>query len=291
MKNKKLLINIFILAILIFSLIFSFNYIYNNTTPCFNDNSNINNIKLPIIMYHHISKTDARLNDFTISPSQFEKDIIYLKEQGYETISIKQLLDYVYDNKPLPKNPIMITFDDGHESFYEYIYPLLKQYNLKAVLSVVGSYTDTYTENEDHNISYSYLNWKQINELADSGYVEIGNHTYDLHTMDKGRKGCSKKQGESIEEYRKFLTKDVMSLQEKITNYTASDLKIFTYPFGRYTKETKEIIKELGFKVIFNCEERVNIIDKNNTDFLHNLGRFNRPNGINTKDFFEKILK
>ncbi len=291
MKNKKFIINIFILIVLIFSLMFSFKYIYNNTTPCFNDNANINGIKLPIIMYHHISKSDARLNDFTISPSQFEKDIIYLKEQGYQTISAKQLLDYVYDNKPLPEKPIMITFDDGHESFYEYIYPLLKQYDLKAVLSVVGSYTDTYTENEDHNVNYSYLTWKQINELADSGYVEIGNHTYDLHSMDKGRKGCTKKQGESIEEYKNLLTKDVMSLQDKITSYTASDLKIFTYPFGRYTKETKEIIKELGFRLIFNCEERVNIIDKNNPEILYNLGRFNRPHGINTEDFFKKVLE
>ena len=185
----------------------------------------------------------------------------------------------------------MITFDDGHESFYEYIYPILKQYDLKAVLSVVGSFTDTFTENEDHNINYSYLTWKQINELSDSGYVEIGNHTYDLHSIDKGRKGCSKNPGEDIEQYKNFLTKDVMKLQEKILNYTGNNLKIFTYPFGRYTKETKQIIKDLGFSVIFSCEERVNIIDKNNSEFLYNLGRFNRPNGISSEQFFQKIEK
>ena len=217
--------------------------------------------------------------------------MIYLKEKGYETISVKQLLDYIENNSPLPEKPIMITFDDGHESFYEYIYPILKQYDLKAVLSVVGSFTDTFTENEDHNINYSYLTWKQINELSDSGYVEIGNHTYDLHSIDKGRKGCSKNPGEDIEQYKNFLTKDVMKLQEKILNYTGNNLKIFTYPFGRYTKETKQIIKDLGFSVIFSCEERVNIIDKNNSEFLYNLGRFNRPNGISSEQFFQKIEK
>ena len=126
-KYKKLIINITIFIILLFSLIFSFNYLYNNATPCYNDTSNA--IKLPIIMYHHISKSSARLNDFTISPEQFEKDMLYLKENGYETISVNQLLNYVYKNEPLPEKPIMITFDDGHESFYEYIYPMLKQYN------------------------------------------------------------------------------------------------------------------------------------------------------------------
>ncbi|WP_317368648.1 polysaccharide deacetylase family protein [uncultured Tyzzerella sp.] len=287
-KNKILTILLFI--ILFLSLIFSFNYLYNNTTPCYNDNSN-NGIKLPIIMYHHICKLDSRLNDFTIKPEQFEKDMLYLKEKGYETISVKQLLDYVNNNTPLPEKPIMITFDDGHESFYEYIYPMLKQYNLKAVLSVVGSYTDTYSENEDHNINYSYLTWKQINEMSDSGLVEIGNHTYDLHTMDKGRNGCSKKSGESLEQYKNFLTKDVLKLQDKILNYTGRDLKIFTYPFGRFSKETKEIIKDLDFSVIFNCSQVVNVIDKNNSDIVYNLGRFNRPNGISTEQFFKKIIE
>lgn len=282
--------NIIIFIILFLSLIFSFNYIYNNTLSCYNDTSN-NGIKLPIIMYHHISKSESRLNDFTIKPEQFEKDMLYLKEKGYETISVKQLLDYVNNNEPLPDKPVMITFDDGHESFNEYIYPILKKYDLKAVLSVVGSYTDTYTENEDHNINYSYLTWKQINELADSGIVEIGNHTYDLHTIDKGRKGCSKNPGEDVEQYRNFLTKDVLKLQDKITNYTGSNLKIFTYPFGRFSKETKEIIKDLDFSVIFNCAQVVNIIDRNNPDILYNLGRFNRPNGINSEQFFKNIIE
>lgn len=289
-KYKKIIINIIIFLILLFSLIFSFKYLYNNAKPCYNETSS-NNIELPIIMYHHISKISARLNDFTISPQQFEKDMLYLKEKGYNTISVKELLDYIYNNKPLPNNPIMITFDDGHESFYEYIYPLLKQYDLKAVLSVVGSFTDTYTKNEDHNINYSYLTWQQINELADSRYVEIGNHTYNLHSIDKGRKGCTKNSSENIQQYKNMLTKDVMKLEDEILNYTGTTSKIFTYPFGRYSKETKEIIKDLGFSVIFNCEERVNILDKNNPDFLYNLGRFNRPHGISSEQFFKNILK
>ncbi|WP_250278518.1 polysaccharide deacetylase family protein [[Clostridium] colinum] len=290
-KQKKIIINVTLFLVLLFNLILSFSYLYNNTTPCYNNVDNDTAIKLPIIMYHHILENEKRLNDFTISPQQFEKDIIYIKEKGYETISVKQLLDYVYNNKPLPEKPIMITFDDGHESFYEYIYPLLKEYDLKAVLSIVGSFTDTFSKNEDHNINYSYLTWKQINELSDSGYVEIGNHTYDLHSTDKGREGCKKKSLESFEEYKSFLSKDVLKLQDEILNYTGYNSNIFTYPFGKYSKETKEIIKELGFSVIFNCAQVVNLVDKNNPDFLYNLGRFNRPNGISTEQFFKDILK
>ena len=293
-KYKKIITNTIIFVLLLCALFLSFNYLYNNIAPCYNETS-LNNsnetIKLPIIMYHHLIKNNSRLSDFTIRPEQFEKDMIYLKEKGYETINTKQLLGYFYNNEPLPEKPIMITFDDGHESFYEYAYPILKKYDLKAVLSVVGSFTDTYSENEDHNINYSYSTWKQINEMSDSGYVEIGNHTYDLHKTDKGRKGCSKKSGEDLESYRKFLTKDVSKLQEQIINYTGYNPGIFTYPFGSFNKDTKQIIKDLGFSIIFTCSGVVNEIDKNNPDILYNLGRFNRPNGKSSEDFFKKILE
>lgn len=287
-KHKKTIINIAILFILIFSLFFSFNFLYSNAQPCFNE---YEEIKLPIIMYHHISEKQKLLNDFVVTPQQFEKDMLYLKENGYETISIKQLLDYVYNGGSLPEKPVIVTFDDGNESFYEYIYPMLKKYDLKAVLSVVGSFTDTYSENEDHNVDYSYLTWKEINEMSDSGYVEIGNHTYDLHSLDKGRKGCSKKTGETLEQYKNFLTKDVLKLQDEILNYTGYNSNIFTYPFGRYSKETKEIIKELGFSAILTCSQVVNTINKNNPDFLYDLGRFNRPNGLSSQEFFKKIIQ
>lgn len=284
-KKYQIIIIFFILIVFLY---ISFKYLYINTTPCYNTEDGK---KLPIIMYHQISEKDKLLNKFSISPKQFEKDMLYLIEKGYESISIKQLLNHVYEDEPLPEKPIIITFDDGHESFYTYIYPILKKYNLKAVLSIVGSFTNAFSENEDHNIDYSYLTWEELNEMANSPYVEIGNHTYDLHSIDKGRKGCTKKECENIDTYRKFLEKDILKLQQEILNYTGYEAKVFTYPFGRYSKETKGIIKDFGFSAILTCAEIVNTIDKNNPDFLFSLGRFNRPHGINTKDFFEKILK
>lgn len=285
MKTLKMIV---ILLILVFGLFFSYNYIYKNTEPVFN--SDIGK-KLPIIMYHHIIEDKSKQNEFAISPKQFEQDLKYIKEQGFETITTNDLIAYVYENKPLPQKPIMITFDDGHESFYAYVYPLLKKYNMKAVLSIVGSFTETYSKQEDHNIAYSYLTWKQINEMANSHYVQIANHTYDLHSMNKGRAGCSKNQGESLENYKKVLEKDILKLQNDIANYTGYNSNTFTYPFGRFSKETKDILKQFGFLAVLNCAEKINIINKDNPDFLYNLGRFNRPAGIDTNSFFQKVLK
>lgn len=99
-----------------------------------------NYIKVPIIMYHSILK--SRSGDYIIHPSEFESDLKCIKDNGYETITMTDLIEYVYNDKELPEKPIIITFDDGYYDNLGYAVPLLKEYNMKAVISIVGSYTD-----------------------------------------------------------------------------------------------------------------------------------------------------
>lgn len=285
-KIKTILICLFFISILIATSIYLYNENITVTTYNLEDGR-----KLPIIMYHHISNKNHRQNKYTISEDEFEKDLIYLKKNNFTSITINELLLHIYDDAPLPQKPIILTFDDGHESFYSYVYPLLKKYQMKAVVSVVGIFTDTYTKNEDHNLDYSYLTWKQLNEMNNSGYVEVQNHSYDLHKEEKGRKGVAKKRGESLEEYKKFLQKDILKLQEEIFMYTAHEATAFTYPFGFFSKETKQILKDMGFSAILTCAEKINIIKYDNDEWIYSLGRFNRPHGIDSDSFFNKIFK
>lgn len=289
LNNNKIINNkIWIVFIILFIIMCAcFRYIYDNTAPVVNMSTKK---ALPVIMYHHISEKDNLLNKYTISPTELENDLIYLRDNGYTTISIQDLLNYMYDDGMLPDKPILLTFDDGHESFYHYAFPLLKKYDAKAIVSVVGSFTDTYSKNKDHNIDYSYLTWKQIHEMANTKYVEIGNHTYDMHSTENGRKGCDINSGEDLESYKKILVEDVMRVENNILNYTGYKSSVFAYPYGIFSNETKEIIKELGFEVILTCGEVVNYIDKEDDSYLTNLGRFNRASGINTYEFFSKIL-
>ncbi len=62
---------------------------------------------------------------------------------------------------------------------------------MKAVISIVGKYTDTFTKTDEANPNYGYLRWKDINELISSNLVEFQNHTFDLHEIGS-RKGCMK---------------------------------------------------------------------------------------------------
>ncbi len=126
-------------------------------------------VALPILMYHHILKETSRQNDYTISPEEFRQDLIYLKESGYTPVVIQDLLNYVQGKSPLPEQPVMITFDDGYESFHEYAFPILQETGFKAVFAVLGKYVDQYSETSDHHIRYSHCTWEQLAEIADSG--------------------------------------------------------------------------------------------------------------------------
>lgn len=247
-------------------------------------------VVLPVIMYHHISANSNALGEYVVSPEQFRSDLVYLKEQGYTTVSAKQLADFVSGKGTLPEKPILITFDDGYASFYAYAFPILKKLQMKAVFSIIGTHTDRYSQIGDSNVNYAHVTWEQAAEMSQSGLVEIGNHTYDLHRID-ARKGCRIKRGENEEDYRKMLTEDVVKLQKKITEATGETPTVFTYPFGFHCSQGCEVINKLGFEVTLGCEEKVNRLTKGSPEGLKMLGRYNRASGKSSEDFFWQIIE
>jgi hypothetical protein len=126
-------------------------------------------------MYHALTYEKQYQNRFFISPKIFEKDLKYLKENNYSTVTIRDLINYVDNGVPLPEKPVLITFDDGYYNNYLYAYPLLRQYNMKAVISVIGSQTDKYSKINNKNSYYAYLTWNDIAEIefyGSGGVVE-----------------------------------------------------------------------------------------------------------------------
>ncbi len=246
-------------------------------------------IKVPIIMYHSILKNNPDNSNYIVSPDLLEKDLVYLKENGFTAITVKDLTDYVYNNKPLPEKPIMLTFDDGHYNNYYYAYPLMKKYNMKMVISVVGEYTEQFSKADPSNPNYSYLTWHQLAEFQNSGYAEIQNHTYSMHNISQSRMGCMKSNEETVYEYQKLLYDDLNLLQTTLKSKTGTSPTAFTYPFGKISKHSYDIIKNLGFKASFSCEEGVAEITKD-PQSLYLLKRFIRPPYTKTTDYFDKIL-
>ncbi len=247
-------------------------------------------INLPIIMYHSILKSNKQKGKFIISPDIFESDLKYIKDNGYTTIVMKDLIDYVYENKELPDKPIMVTFDDGYYNNYLYAFPLLKQYNCKMVLSPIGKQCDIYTENNDRNANYAHCSWDMLKEMKDSGLVEIQNHSYNMHTITRSRRGTKKNKNESFEDYQNIFSSDVMLMQSKTEDYLNIIPDTFVFPFGAISNCSTDILRQLGFKATLSCEGKINKITKN-PDKLYGLCRILRPPNTSSENFFKNKIE
>lgn len=246
-------------------------------------------VDLPVIMYHSIREDGKYFGKYVISPQQLKQDFEYLKEHGYTPVSVSQLIEYV--NEPmaqLPEKPILITFDDGYYNNYVYAYPLLKEYEFKALISIVGIYSEKESAANEvkQSAAYSYLKWEQIREMTESGYVEIGHHSYDMHSAS-ARQGSKIKSGESREAYAAVFAEDIIKLNNLLIDNSVNLSPVYTYPFGAYCAESETVIKTLGFSVSLTCEEGINTIKKDSGLYL--LKRFNRPYGLSSEEFFKDI--
>lgn len=246
-------------------------------------------VKLPIVMYHQLTKSESRAGKYVLTVEQFEKDLKFLKQKGYETVTVNQILEFSEGRGGLPEKAIMITFDDGCETLYSYALPLLEKYGFTAVGFAVGALADSYTELDDHNLNYSCLDWAEIKEMCEGKTVDIQSHSYDLHRNTADRSGAAKKKSESFEQYKEFLSSDAAIMKERMLKYAGKEPVAFAYPFGSYSIESAEILAGCGIKMALTCEERVNIIKKSESDWLFRLGRYNRPHGTGSESFFEKM--
>jgi peptidoglycan/xylan/chitin deacetylase (PgdA/CDA1 family) len=261
----------------------------NITEKSITESSNTNeNIRLPILIYHHVLNTSSMPDTLFVTPQELESDFKYLSENKYNTITMDTLIQYVHNNKSIPDNPIILSFDDGYLNNYVYVFPLLKKYGFNAVFSIIGNSTDKFTQKKDINLEYSYATWDQIKEMAESGIIEIQNHSYNLHSMNGHRVGCSKINGEPLNNYEMDLYQDIGNFQTYLYQKTGKTPSTFSYPFGYISKESVDILKKIGFKASFSSNGGINKITKN-PDCLFLLKRNNRPHGISTQNFFKKL--
>ena len=112
----------------------------------------VRRIRVPILMYHYLSApppgADAVRRSLSVSPETFAEHLRYLKEAGYETISLADLALALQIGHPLPERPIVITFDDGYRDNYTQAFPLLRAQGYTATFFLVTGPIDE--GNEDY---------------------------------------------------------------------------------------------------------------------------------------------
>lgn len=251
------------------------------------NNKNIS--KIPVLMYHHISEDASKWDSTCISPEKFREEMLYLKVLGYNTIHFSDYIQYSEQGKSLPDNPIIVTFDDGYLSNYIYAYPVLKKYDMKATIFVIG-WSVGRKLNKDSNTSITeHFTWEQAREMYQSGLVEIQSHTYDLHNPSDGINyglGVAKLDKETELQYRTRLGTDLEKLEKLIHQNLGSEIYVFSYPYGNYNEYAKKVLKDRGYKFAVTTQD--GIADFEDNTYL--IKRINMPSDISSKSLISKLL-
>jgi len=246
-------------------------------------------VEVPIIMYHLITEKPKYIGKYGVTPTEVEKDLVYLKENGYTTIVMQDLVNFVERGDRLPKKPIMLTFDDGNSSDYYYLLPLLQKHEMKAVLAIIGEVTDRYTNEIEKNSKAKFpnLTWVQVKELHESGLCEIQSHGYNVH----GKLGSGKKKSENITAYQTRLLADLQKLQDACEAHLGHIPNTFVYPLGIVSEGSRQVLENLGMVASLGCEEGISIVRQGDKDCLFKMRRYNRPSGKTVESILNRHMK
>ena len=188
------------------------------------------NNTLYVLMYHSFVPEGTSCNAWMRTDTQFREDLQWLSDHGYTTVLPSELAA----GTPLPERAVMLTFDDGYENNYTVAYPILQEFQAKAVISLVVSHQDAQAP--------GWLTWDMCREMADSGLVEIGSHTYDCHKDEA--QGVKRLNGESREDYEARVFADIQSSIDLIEENVGAAVRFFAYPYGTTDKWSDAYLAE-----------------------------------------------
>ncbi len=141
-----------------------------------------------VLAYHKILPINSAMpkDKWCVCSDQFEKQMNYLKENRYVTLTVSKLIEHINKQIPLPSHSVCVTFDDGYRNNYLYAYPILKKYGLTATFYVVTDFINNRTPfawispesdaKKDELLRFP-LSWDEICEMQDNG-MEFGSHSH-----------------------------------------------------------------------------------------------------------------
>jgi peptidoglycan/xylan/chitin deacetylase (PgdA/CDA1 family) len=210
-----------------------------------------------VLMYHEVVKKeeynpkgylgiDVNQNYEDVLPQalfafkeEFEKQMEFLYDNGYATLKLQQVIDFYYNNRPLPEKAVLLTFDDMYKSQMRNAYSILKKYNFNAVGFIVLDWIFNEPK-EDSTVRSVCMSREELDKMSD--VFEYANHTKSLHTR--------KAESFALQNVDKNTFLEDIKTCDEFVNVK----HILAYPFGVYTEENVQWLKEIETLLAFTTE-------------------------------------
>jgi peptidoglycan/xylan/chitin deacetylase (PgdA/CDA1 family) len=181
-----------------------------------------------ILCYHRFGPSKARM---VVTPEDFDKQMAYLKKNGYRVIPLTHIHAFLKGETALPQRAVVITIDDGYRSSYDIAYPILKKYGFPATLFVYSNFIG----------SRDGLGWAHIKDMIRSGLVDIQPHSKSHLSLTR------RLIDESDEAYRRRVDEEIKIPGQRIKQMLGLPLHTFAYPYGDSDEYLVARLKGLGY--------------------------------------------
>ena len=221
------------------------------------------------LTFHDVRPDVAKQGDrdyYAMSTENLVQFFEWLKQSKWQAIRLQDIEDAKNKGKKLPKNALLLSFDDGALSSYSQVYPLLKQYEVPAVFAIVTSWTNGNTKAayEAYGVN-NLMNWDQMREMQKSGWVEFASHSHNLH-----RGILSNPQGneqpaalthqyfpktqryETQAEYERRIITDLSASKKILEKELGVPAKAIIWPYGAVNAEVQQLAKKAGLPLSFS---------------------------------------
>lgn len=183
---------------------------------------------VPVLMYHRIvdlpEDAGASRRDYAVSPARFEEQLRYLKEQGYESVSLYAIVRYLEGAESLPTRAVAITFDDGYRDNAVVAFPLLQKYGFTATFFINPKPID-----DEYP---AYMTWAQVEQMSRAG-MDVESHSYSHPMLTRL----------SVDD----LLQEVRKAGDAIEAHTGKRPRLFSYPYGTYNRQVVDVLRGEGY--------------------------------------------
>ena len=198
-------------------------------------------VEYSILLYHRFGPV---VNDITtVRTATFRSQLDYLMQHRYPVIPLRTLVSYLLGKGPAPPpHSVFITADDGHESVFTEMLPIVRQYHVPVTLFVYPSAIS--------NASYA-MTWEQLGTLRRTGLFDVQSHTYWHPNFNTERRRLSPAA------YRAFVTMQLVKPRAVFREKLGSQPDLLAWPFGIYDDELMKAAQEAGYVAGFTLERRL----------------------------------
>lgn len=194
-----------------------------------------------VLMYHALTeKPESGVHRVHIPVAAFEEQMNWLASQAYQVLPLRTLVASLKQGHNLPEKRVVLTFDDGYLSLYNYAWPILKKHNFEATLFVttdpVGlpAYSSLKGfEEAGQPVNDRPLTWPELGEMAQGGWAIEGH-------------SCSHPQLAQLDLAQ--VRHEVVDCKKIIEEKLNRPVHYYAYPFGNYNRQSLTALAEAGYE-------------------------------------------